>query len=294
MTSVLVRNGVVELCEHSSKAWLKNAPRGAYTTARTYGPRSVFEWGFHVERMATSIRAMSASAPAAITDAQQLAPRMKQECAAAMRELFQRGLAPEHQRLTVLIAWGDQSQGDFDVYTFAEPLPPLPAPPIMVEVRGAPRVNPLAKDSEWVRARDPLLQLKAPNCEEIILAGEDGSLLEGASTNFYAVVGDTLYTAGEGVLMGTVRKLVLEVCAREGVPVVLEPPNLANLSSWAGAMVSSTSRLLLPINEVVVPKPDHPADEQDRRVQFDTSGGLARQLADWVAKEVEANSEALF
>jgi len=32
-------------------------------------------------------------------------------------------------------------------------LPPIPLPPIKVEVRGAPRDNAKAKDSQWVRDR---------------------------------------------------------------------------------------------------------------------------------------------
>ena len=40
-----------------------------------------------------------------------------------------------------------------------------------------------------------------------------------------------VHTAGEGVLAGTVRRLLLEVCEREGVPVVLEPPTLDSAAS---------------------------------------------------------------
>ena len=41
-----------------------------------------------------------------------------------------------------------------------------------------------------------------------------------------------MHTAGEGVLEGTVRRLLLEVCAREDIPVVLSPPNLNDIDSW--------------------------------------------------------------
>ena len=40
---------------------------------------------------------------------------------------------------------------------------------------------------------------------------EEGLVLEGTQTNFFAVEDNTLYTAKEGVLMGTVRGVVLEV-----------------------------------------------------------------------------------
>lgn len=46
------------------------------------------------------------------------------------------------------------------------------------------------------------------------------------SSNFFAVLGGAVHTAGEGVLEGTVRQVALDVAAREGIPVVLQPPSL--------------------------------------------------------------------
>lgn len=58
-----------------------------------------------------------------------------------------------------------------------------------------------------------------------------GSLFEGLSSNFFAVLDGTLYTAGEGVLAGTVREVTLQVAAREGIPG--EP-------AWLGARARRT------------------------------------------------------
>jgi len=97
-------------------------------------------------------------------------------------------------------------------------------------------------------------------------AGGGMCVLEGTQTNFFAVRGGTLLTAGDGlVLGGTVRRLVLEVCAREGVPVAHEAPSLSALrpdgaaasaaggpagADWDAAFLTSTSRLVLPIDEI--------------------------------------------
>lgn len=40
---------------------------------------------------------------------------------------------------------------------------------------------------------------------------EQGLVLEGTQTNFFAIEDNTLYTAKDDVLMGTVRGVVLEV-----------------------------------------------------------------------------------
>lgn len=39
-------------------------------------------------------------------------------------------------------------------------------------------------------------------------------MLEGMSSNFFAVQDGTLYTAGEGVLLGTIRDLAIKVSAQ--------------------------------------------------------------------------------
>lgn len=48
-------------------------------------------------------------------------------------------------------------------------------------------------------------------CLQILLVTEQGQVLEGTQTNFFAVVDGTVYTAEQGVLMGTVRGVVLKV-----------------------------------------------------------------------------------
>ena len=62
---------------------------------------------------------------------------------------------------------------------------------------------------------------------ELLLVSDDGAILEGSQTNFFAIepagAGKPSHvrTAGDGVLEGTVRRLLLEVCEREGIPVKL-------------------------------------------------------------------------
>ena len=43
-----------------------------------------------------------------------------------------------------------------------------------------------------------------------------------------------------------------QVAAREGIPVVLQPPNINDLEKWEGLFVTSTSRLMLCADRVVV------------------------------------------
>lgn len=74
-------------CPVDSKAWLKTAPRGAYTTARTIDRDNVFMLSAHVQRLATSANLMaeadskdndscSVRVQAALLNADELRPRV--------------------------------------------------------------------------------------------------------------------------------------------------------------------------------------------------------------------------
>lgn len=78
-------------------------------------------------------------------------------------------------------------------------------------------------------------------------------MLEGTQTNFFLVTKDgRVLTADEGILRGSVRDSVLRVCTENGIPLELRPPNVDDLEHASGAFISSTSRLVMPIHEVVV------------------------------------------
>jgi branched-subunit amino acid aminotransferase/4-amino-4-deoxychorismate lyase len=61
-----------------------------------------------------------------------------------------------------------------------------------------------------------------------------------------------LYTAGEGILLGSVREAVLRRAEELDIPIVLEPPHIDDVDTWDAAFISSTSRMLLPIDTVTV------------------------------------------
>lgn len=95
-------------------------------------------------------------------------------------------------------------------------------------------------------------EIKSQKYEEIVMKKENGDLLEGTQTNFFTMKDKTLYTAGEGVLEGTVRQLVIDVCKDNSIPLKYEYPNIKDCKSWDGCFICSTSRLLMPIDELYV------------------------------------------
>jgi len=194
-------------------------------------------------------------------------------------------------------------------------LPPLPTRPVRVEVRGSPRENANAKDSSWVSDRAPLEKLMSQSTvgpiNELLLTNEQThEILEGSQTNFYAIVNGKLHTADDGILKGTVRTLILDICEKEKIPIVLRPPTLDDIDQWEGALISSTSRLALPIDEVYIPSVNMPSqstnvckkfhnddhnddddnDDDSSTATANDNASVANKIQKLVAMEVEARS----
>jgi len=78
-------------------------------------------------------------------------------------------------------------------------------------------------------------------------------MLEGLSSNVYCIRQDTIFTAGDGVLCGSVRALVLQVAERCGLTVTERPLGLSDLPSIQEMFITSTSRLVLPLDTLELP-----------------------------------------
>lgn len=84
--------------------------------------------------------------------------------------------------------------------------------------------------------------------------------------------------------------VVVQVCKREGIPVVLEPPSIHSVDRWQGAAIASTSRLLLPVHVL-----EYQRDAKQHLKEFDYSAGsnLLSRLEQLVLAEVQNRSETL-
>ena len=303
-----------------AKKLLASLPRGAYTTARTSRARTaVFELEAHVQRIADSALLMAASNGAGdLAIAEWLASDNTQLHAAFVslaRRLIdlcndqQLGGMDYELKLTGLLVWGaepvaaattsllasgvlgiqiSESPRSALLVMHADRLLPRRSPPIKVLVHGSPRQNARAKDSTWIAGRVELERLKSADVEEVILVGEGGALLEGLQTNFFVVTHSGRVQTADGgeVLLGTVRTLVLEVCASAGIPVDECPPRLADAATWQGAFLTSTSRLVLPIDELQLPGGAPP-------LRWAPQAAIVQRIEALVAACVEARSAAV-
>lgn len=66
-------------------------------------------------------------------------------------------------------------------------------------------------------------------------------MVEGVSSNFFVidVEGNVVTAPDDMVLKGTIRKMVLSICAANHIPVIFQPPNIQNIHEWQDAFVTS-------------------------------------------------------
>lgn len=207
---------------------------GVYAVFRLYPGMKALYLSEHLARMRRSAQLLGG-----------LYPLSDRWLKARLREaVFASGIAIPRIRLTVPHAAPDTAF--ISLEPFRPPSEEVLEEGVAVSVVAAHRDQPLAKDSRFVEQRAALKEAGGEAAYEVLLAAEDGALLEGMTSNFYAVIDNSLYTASEGVLEGIARKLVLDVAA--GIlPIILQPVRCVELPQLDEAFLSSSSRGPIPI-----------------------------------------------
>jgi branched-chain amino acid aminotransferase len=259
--------GAVRIGGHDSLAAASAAlPDGAYTTLRTYGGRRVVRLDRHLARLEESValqgRPATVDQPAART--------------AVSGALDATGFPESRLRLTFAPP---------RLFVAAEAFRPLP--PSLYR-RGVAcvtlplrRENPRAKDTRFIAAAHDAYARLPAGTEEGLLVADDGSLLEGLSSNFFGVVEGVLRTEQERVLLGVTRSLVLEVAAAV-LPLEPRAVRRGELERLDEAFLTSVSREVLPVVRI-----------DGRPVGGGRVGARTRRVMDGFASLVAREAERL-
>lgn len=143
---------------------------------------------------------------------------------------------------------------------------------------GLLRVRPLIKFSDWVRERR-VCEAQEQNAYEYLLLDDQRRILEGISSNFFAVRGGAIVTAGAGVLQGITQRAVLELAQQRGVRVQWRPPLLEELPDCEEAFITSSTRGVVPVSSVA-----------GARIGAGTPGPFVMRLAAEYAAYAEQNA----
>ncbi len=249
------RDGLLPVAGHWSSLDAQSLalPDGVYTTLRTYGGTRVVGLGSHLQRLVESRRLLGADCN---LDVAWLRAGLKAAIAAA-------ALPEARLRITVPLSCAQAWIG-------AEPFVPYPAWLYADGARCATsalaRATPRAKSTRFIAPASSARGGSEPGVHELLLVDGESRILEGSSSNFFAVLAGELRTAGEEVLAGVTRGIVLAL-ARSSLPVREEAIAVAELAVCSEAFITSSSREVMPVVEV-----DH------RPIGDGRPGPVAREL----------------
>lgn len=219
-------------------------PLAVYTAFRSYGKRRFLNLADHLLRLRQSMRLYGLAGELAATE---LCRALEASCAGY-------GGAEMKVRVDVLDEAGNTSEPGFGMLISLSPFVSPPRASYKVGVaavttRRISRSDAQTKTARFVSQREEIKRQHS-GVEDILLLGPEEQILEGTSSNFYGVKNEILYTAGEGMLEGTTRRVVLRLARVCGFQVVLEPVNLSELSELSEAGISSASRGIMPVTSI--------------------------------------------
>ena len=218
----------------SLSAASETLPAGAYTTLRTYRGDRVVRLGQHVQRLVDSVRIHGRAASL--------------EEAAVRRLLAEALKSARYPESRLRLTFAPPS-----LFVTVEPLEPLPESLyrdgvwcVTIPLR---RDHPGAKDTRFIATASNAFRKLPPGAHEGLMAAEDGSILEGLSSNFFSILDGVLHTEDARALHGITRSIVLELCQRL-IPVSLTPVRVADLPVVTECFLTSVSREILPVARV--------------------------------------------
>lgn len=248
----------------------KMLPGGGYTTFRTFGSNRVMQFDSHIARLEETARL--AGKPVALPP---------EDVRAALRKALEHFPAAEKRvRITL-----DLEQQTGSVYIAVEELhvPSLTdyQQGVRTVTRQAHRENPKAKLTNFINTAGSIRRDLPPGVNEALMV-DDGLILEGLTSNFFAILDGELWTAEEGVLSGLTRALVLEEAAAASLMVRLRPVAVADLPRVQEAFITSASRAVLPVVQV-----------DDQIIGSGSPGTVTLDLLDRYQALIEAETEAI-
>jgi branched-chain amino acid aminotransferase len=243
-------------------------PNGAYTTLRTYDTDRIIGLSAHLQRLIESSALLQRPYPidpAAIRS--------------ALRDVIAREKQPALRvRVTVPLDVAD-------IFISVEPFEVYPAVFYQQGVRCATtclsRHTPLAKSTDFIAPSRESKAALDPDIHELLIVNRAGEILEGISSNFYAVIDAVLRTAGQDVLEGVTRRIVLQEAASV-IPIEYRPVKVSELDRAAEAFITSSSREVMPVVQI-----------DDQVIRNGQPGSITQTLLEKYRAELARNAETI-
>ncbi len=273
-------NGKIDTIELGTKTIAeteKCTPIGAYTSFRTYNSFGVLRLEQHFDRLEETARLAG-------FDIQLDREDLRNTLVTLIAGTPNSSEPTPERRIRITI---DLERHIGRLYFAMEPLK-VPAPEkyelgIICQTTQAHRENPKAKLSNFLSRAADIRDQEKDEFDEILMVSPHGDLLEGLSSNFFGIKGNTVYTAEEGVLSGTTRDFILHLAEELEIPVVFKAIKKDEISDLDEAFISSTSRAILPIRSI-----------DGISMKGSMPGSVTKRLMEKFDEELSSGIESLF
>ena len=225
--------------KHLSDAASMNAasaqlPQGAYTTFRTYAGDRVLRLEQHLRRLEESVNLLQTGDTLVDDD-------VRRALGTALRLT---GYAESRFRLTFSPPHFFISIESFKAYPAA-----LYEQGVRCMTVTTHRHNPHAKSTAFIASAGDAYKALPSGVHEGLMVDDDGTLLEGLSSNFFALLGSTLHTEQGRALVGVTQSLALEVAQTVLPDLMLSSSGVAyaDLPQVRECFITSVSREIVPV-----------------------------------------------
>ncbi len=139
------------------------------------------------------------------------------------------------------------------VRTLPPPLPSVTKLAIVPRLRTDRRsLDPAIKSGNYLNNVMGLKEAQAHGATDCLLMNQDGQLTEASTSNVWIVTGDCVATPAlpAGLLAGVTRRLLLDMCAEQGINCVEKDLFKEDIRRADGMFLTSTMRDVWPVNYV--------------------------------------------
>lgn len=113
------------------------------------------------------------------------------------------------------------------------------------------RFLPASKSLNYLAAVVATRQAHGEGAVEALYVDEQGRINEGTTSNFLAVVGDSLITPPVSeILLGVTREVIIKLAASEGIKMEEKPLYVRDISQFQEAIITSTTKEIMPVVKI--------------------------------------------
>ncbi len=235
--SLAIRELPFFLAEDSLDNVSRQLPQGVYSTFRTFGgAQKVLELQAHLDRLFVPSAAKGIEPSVSVVD---LRLGLKK-----LLEFYQ----SQEARVRICLSLSEQPG---QIFVMLEPLKLLDEriyqQGVEVVTSHLERPDPRIKSTTFIqKSAQERISLLSKDIFEALIE-KDGCILEGLTSNFYALKNSRMITARKGILLGVTRRVLLRLIRAEGVLIDYRPLRIAELSWISEAFITSSSRGVVPV-----------------------------------------------